>query len=227
MPCVLARLEADVVGPEQPAQDLLAGGQQPVDLRRWKRDVQEEADGEVRPAGAQHRRHEHEVEVVHPHPCRRAGLREDRVREPLVDLDVSPPRLLGDPQAVGEVVEQRPQRVVADPSVEVVDLVRAQEDGVETVLREPCGHLLAGAPRARAHQASRPTRAPGTPWSEETSPPALGSKRGSPDSSTRRTGSRLLAITTSCFRTPRASRRASGSLLRASNVVDTTIVIAS
>ena len=45
---VVADLEADVVGAEHAAQQLLARGQEPVDLGRRERRVQEEADREPR-----------------------------------------------------------------------------------------------------------------------------------------------------------------------------------
>ena len=88
---VVADLEADVVGAEHAAQELLARGQQPVDLGGRERDVQEEPDREPRLARAQHRRDEHEVEVVHPDARVGLAVLEDRVREALVDLDVPLP----------------------------------------------------------------------------------------------------------------------------------------
>ena len=48
---VVAGVEADVVGAEHPVQELGPRRQQPVDLGRRERDVQEEADREVGAAG--------------------------------------------------------------------------------------------------------------------------------------------------------------------------------
>ena len=141
MPRVVADLEADVVGSEQPAQHLLARGQQAVHLGRREGRVQEEADRETRRAAAEHRGHEHEVEVVHPHARLRAAALEDRVREALVDVHVVLPRLGRQPEPVAEVVQERPERVVADLAVEVLLLVRGEIDRDEVLLRE----LLGGA----------------------------------------------------------------------------------
>ena len=150
---VVADLEADVVRPEDAAQQLLARGQQAVDLRGRERDVQEEADRESRRSRAQHRGNEHEMEVVHPHARVGLAVLEDRLREALVHLDVARPRLRRDPQALREVVEERPQRVVAHLPVEVRLLLRGEEDRVEVVLGEPRPHAL--LPRRR-HDHSRP-----------------------------------------------------------------------
>ena len=120
---VVADLEADVVGAEHAAQELLSSGQQPVHLGRRERDVQEEPDREPGLPRAQHRRDEHEVEVVHPDARVGLAVLDDRVGEALVDLDVARPRLRRDAQPVLEVVEERPERVVADLPVEVLLLL--------------------------------------------------------------------------------------------------------
>ena len=140
--CVVTDLEADVVGAEHAAQELLSRGQQPVHLGRRERDVQEEPDREPRLARPQHRRDEHEVEVVHPDARVGLAVLDDRVGEALVDLDVPRPRLGRDAQPPLEVVEERPERVVADLPVEVLLLVRRQEHRVQVILGEPRAHAL-------------------------------------------------------------------------------------
>ena len=157
VPRVVADLEAHVVGAEHAAQELLARREQPVHLGRRERDVQEEPDREPRRARAQHRRHEHEVEVVHPHARVGLAVLDDRVREALVHLDVPRPCLGRDPQPVREVVEERPERVVADLPVEVLLLLRGEEDRVQVVLREPAARRASRASAARPSPASRPT----------------------------------------------------------------------
>ncbi len=140
VPRVVADLEAHVVRAEHTAEQLLAGGKQAVHLGGRKRDVEEEADREPRLAGAEHRGDEHEVEVVHPHARVRLAVLEDRLGEALVHLDVARPRLGSDAQPLGEVVEERPQRVVAHLPVEVPLLLGREEHGVEVILREPRPH---------------------------------------------------------------------------------------
>ena len=61
---------------------------------------------------------------------------EDRVREALVHLDVALPRLRRDPQPVREVVEERPERVVADAVVEVLLLAAGEQHRIQVVARE-------------------------------------------------------------------------------------------
>ena len=78
-------LEADQVRAEQPAEDLDAARQLHEQLDRRERDVQEEADPQVRTLCAQHRRHELQLVVLHPHGGAAVGDRGGRVGEPLVD----------------------------------------------------------------------------------------------------------------------------------------------
>ena len=139
---VVADLEADVVGAEHAAQELLTSGQQPVHLGRRERDVQEEPDRQPGLPRAQHRRDEHEVEVVHPYARVRLAVLDDRVGEALVDLDVACPRLRRDAQPVGEVVEERPEGVVADLAVEVLLFLGGEEDRVQVILGQLRAHAL-------------------------------------------------------------------------------------
>ncbi len=98
--------------------------------------MQEEADGEPWGPAAQHRRHQHQVEVVDPDSRVWPRVLEDRVGEALVDAHVVLPGLGRDAEPVREVVEERPEGVVADPAVEVLLLVRGEEDRDEVPLLE-------------------------------------------------------------------------------------------
>ena len=131
---VVARVKADVVGAEHPAQQLGSRRQQAVDLRRGKGDVQEEADCKVGSEPPQLLRHEREMEVVHPDLCLRRGEVGDGLREAQVHAPVDVPRLAREAHAVDEVMEERPDRLVADASVERLLLRIAQEDGHASVL---------------------------------------------------------------------------------------------
>ena len=112
--------------------------------------MQEEADREVGPRGAKHRRYEHEVEVVHPdasvHPL---GGGERRLCEAPVHVHVALPCLFRDPQPIHEVVEQGPQRVVADTAVEVFDLVLVEKHRVEPLSLQGTPHRARAAGRDR------------------------------------------------------------------------------
>ncbi len=104
--------------------------------------MQEEADREPRLAAAEQLRDEHQMEVVDPDPAVGLAVLEDRVGVALVDLDVALPRLGRDAQTVREVVEERPQGVVADASVEVLLLVGGEEHRHEVVLRQALDDVL-------------------------------------------------------------------------------------
>ena len=91
---VVTGVEADVVGAEEPAEHLLAGREQAVDLRRRERDVEEEPDRDIRSHPPQRLRHEHQLEVVHPDAAARCAVLGNRLREALVDRHVAAPCLL-------------------------------------------------------------------------------------------------------------------------------------
>ena len=84
-------MESDVVGAEEAVQDLLADREDPVELRRRERDMQEETDRKVGATPPQSGGHQHQVEIVHPHPCARRAMLGDRVGEPVIHLDVALP----------------------------------------------------------------------------------------------------------------------------------------
>ena len=105
-------LEAEQVGSEQAAEQLLAPAQDAEDRRRRERDVPEDAEPGADAGGAQEPGHEAEVEVVDPDEVagRHAGLH-DR-REALVGRPVGGPVALLDAAAAREHVAQRPQHLV-------------------------------------------------------------------------------------------------------------------
>ena len=79
------------VGAEQALEELVAPRQDAEHLRGRERDVQEEADARLGQALAQHRRHEHELVVVHPDQVAGLILRDDGIGEPLVHAAVDVP----------------------------------------------------------------------------------------------------------------------------------------
>src|SRR5262245_45048274 len=81
-------LEANQVGPEQSLEDLVAPRELLEQFRRRERDVQEEADPDVRTGAPQHRRYELQLVVLHPDGAAFGHRTGGGVRESLVDLDV-------------------------------------------------------------------------------------------------------------------------------------------
>ena len=177
-------LEADQVGAEQPAQDLRPARQLHEQFDRRERDVQEEADAQVRADRAEHRRHQLQLVVLHPDGGLLAGLLGGRLGEPLVDPPVRlPPAALVD-RRLDRVVVQRPQAGVGEALVVPLHVVRGQRDRVQRhpVQLERLGRRLAGFRRAtgpadpgavlrgeyrvqRGHQTAR-TASPGAPLTD-------------------------------------------------------------
>ena len=99
------------------------------------------------------------MEVVHPDTrVVPFGRCQRRLREAAVHVDVALPRLLGDAESIDEVVEQRPERVVADAAVEVLDLVLVEKHGMQPVSLERAPN---GAGAALWHRSPWPAD-PGT-----------------------------------------------------------------
>ena len=90
--------------------------------------MQEEADAEVGPQRAQHRRHEVQLVVVDPHGRVLRGHRRGEVGEALVRLDVALPPLAAELGRAHRVVVERPQRAVREALVEALDLARVEPD---------------------------------------------------------------------------------------------------
>ena len=139
-----AELEADEVGAEEAAQDLVAPGQLDEQLGGREGDVQEEADEEVGALLAQHLRHELQLVVLHPDRGALLGHRRRAVREALVDLHVRVPPLPAELGRHDHVVVERPQGAVGEPLVVVGDLGLRQRhrDELEAVVLERLDHLV-------------------------------------------------------------------------------------
>ncbi len=144
----------------QTGGDLGAPRQTHEQLHRRERDVEEEADDEVGSLVAQHLGHELQVVVVDPHDRPVWCDLGEGVGEALVDALVGVPVLAVVGRVAQGVVVQRPQCVVGEPLVVVLDLVGAHQHGlqVHAVERERLGNVvgLAGpadpCPAARSQQ---------------------------------------------------------------------------
>ena len=121
----LGELEADQVGAEQSFEDLPPPGQLLEELGRRERDVEVEADPEVRPEVAEHLGDQLELVVVHPHGALLGGELGGLLGEAPVDLDVLVPPLAVELRLGDDVVVERPQGRVGEPLVVALDLVLA------------------------------------------------------------------------------------------------------
>ena len=121
-----APLEADQVGAEEPLDDLPAPRQLREQLIAGERDVAEEPDPQIRSGSTQHRRHQLQLVVVHPHRGARSRLRGGHLREPLVDRHIGVPPGPVELRGGDDVVIERPQRGIAEAFVDVLDLSRRQ-----------------------------------------------------------------------------------------------------
>ena len=146
---VLVDVEAEEVGAEQPLQELAPHRQHPEDLRRRPRRVQEPADAQPRLTLAQQAGQQHQVVVVHPHHVLGARNRRDGVGKLGVGQAVRLPLLLleagGALLALGrarDVVEERPEHVVAEAVVVAARERLVEEDGHAAAPQHVPAHLL-------------------------------------------------------------------------------------
>ena len=133
---VRRRVETDEVRPEQTVEDLPGVLVDAEQLRRRKRNVQEEADLRLRALPPDHPRHEHEVVVVDPDVVALVVLVEHPRGELAVDVAVGLPVRLIELAVLLEVVEQRPDRSIGVAEVVPRDLLLGEIDGTQLV-----GHL--------------------------------------------------------------------------------------
>ena len=125
------QLEADQVGAEQALEQLAPPGQLLEQLGRRERDVQVEADPQVRPELPQHLRHQLHLVVVHPDQRTLVGQLGGLVGEALVDLDVGVPPLAVELRLGHQVVVERPQRAVGEALVVALDVLGGHRHRVE------------------------------------------------------------------------------------------------
>ena len=128
VPGAAGELETDQVGAQQALDDLGAPGQPHEQLDRRERDVQEEPDPHVGPQPAEQLRDELQLVVVHPDGRARRGEIGGRLGEPRVDLLVGLPPVAVELRFDDGIVIQRPQGLVGEALVVVVDLVAGQRD---------------------------------------------------------------------------------------------------
>ncbi len=124
-----ADVERHQVRGQQPAQQLPAPREDPEHVRRGEGDVQEKADARRGGQAAQMVRHAQQLIVVHPDEVGSAGVGGRRLGEALVHPVVRAPRRRIDLRPADEIVEQRPQRAVAEPLVILRHLTRRQRHG--------------------------------------------------------------------------------------------------
>jgi archaeosine-15-forming tRNA-guanine transglycosylase len=98
--------------------------------------VVEVADLRIGQAFAEHLRQEHQVVVVNPDDVVGPGHLHHGIAEPLVHPLIDLPRLRVVVCREVEVVEERPEGVVAEPVVVVLDIVRGEKDRVALLFSE-------------------------------------------------------------------------------------------
>ena len=116
-------METDQVGPDDPLQQLAPPGQQPEELVRWEGNVQKEANLRVGQLLADHAGQQHQLIVVDPDAVVWFDYLEQGVAEAPVDPHVGLPEILVVYRVVGEIVEQRPDGVVREAVVVVLQVV--------------------------------------------------------------------------------------------------------
>ena len=147
---VVEGVEADEVRVEHRPQDLFAARERAEDLGGGERRVQRQAEADAVQALAQQRGQHEQVVVVDPDEVARdvADGRDDDVGEGLVRLHVAAPEVGVEPPGARrreghQVVQQRPELLLAEAAVVPLAQLRSQEDGAAAERREELeGHRL-------------------------------------------------------------------------------------
>lgn len=156
VPDVIVGVEPEQIRAEQALQNLLPPREQPEHLVGGERDVQEEPDPDLGKPGADQRRGEHEVVVLHPDRVPGLGDLGHRGGEPLVDPAVGVPVETIVRRVLREVVEQWPDRAVAEPAVVLPHVAPGQEHGNAVVARKVPAHVGLLAPKRLRHDPRPP-----------------------------------------------------------------------
>ena len=136
---VVVGMEADEVGSQHAADDLVAPRQRAERLVVGEGDVQEEPDGRIRQRLAQHRRQQHEVVVLDPQRVARARFCQCYLAESFVHAPVCLPFFLVEAGELGEPVEQRPDGRVGEALVVGFGVAVVQEHRAAIALVERRG----------------------------------------------------------------------------------------
>ena len=168
---VLLGLEADEVVGEQRADQRLVLRQRREDLGRRERRVQEEADALPHAAPAQFLGERDQVEVVHPHQVAGAEQPRERLREPGVDPSVGLELAALEAHQVDAEMHQRPQAVVAEAVVVVLEILLRQVERRQGD-RPRASSVCSCARPAGAVRPLQPNQSPPRSRSASTSPTA-------------------------------------------------------
>ena len=136
---VVVGMEADEVGSQHAADDLVAPRQRAERLVVGEGDVQEEPDGRIRQRLAQHRRQQHEVVVLDPQRVAGARFGQHCLAEPFVHAPVGLPFFFVEACELGEPVEQRPDGRVGEALVVGFGVAVVQEHRAAIALVERRG----------------------------------------------------------------------------------------
>ena len=136
---VVVGMEADEVGSQHAADDLVAPRQRAERLVVGEGDVQEEPDGRIRQRLAQHRRKQHEVVVLDPQRVAGARFGQRCLAEPFVHAPVGLPFFFVEACELGEPVEQRPDGRVGEALVVGFGVAVVQEHRAAIALVERRG----------------------------------------------------------------------------------------
>src|ERR1051326_984765 len=125
-------METDEVGAKKPFQYFRTpfAGKKPVDLECRERNVEKEPDRNPRQTLAHEAGQEHQVVIMNPEDV--AGLHQfrQRIAKCLVDFPVLLPVLIVVSGVAGEIMEEGPDRLVAEALVEIFHILLREEDGI-------------------------------------------------------------------------------------------------
>jgi hypothetical protein len=137
-------LKAEEIVMQQRLDQSHAPRQLEIDVGRWKRDVQEEADAGVAAQPTQFGGDVHQMVVVHPDEVVVRARRVHYLRIFAVDLAIGAP--VGGVEIAQQlhVVEQRPDHLVGEALVEVAYLLGRERHGLQRVTRRAAHRVQLG-----------------------------------------------------------------------------------
>ena len=153
---VVIGMETHKIGAHKPVDDVSTPGKQAKHLGRGKRDMQEEADGRIGHPLSEHSRKKHQVVIMYPDNVILTRDLGHLVAEDPVDAHVGIPEVVAVYGVEGKVMEERPDRLVGEAEVEVVDIILGEKNPVTPPLSKILPNLVLMPPKTFLSQSTPP-----------------------------------------------------------------------
>ncbi len=138
---VIVGMKSHQVGAQKPTEDLFPPGQKPEDFEGRKWDMKEKADGRPGQPLAKQGGQEHQMVIMDPDLIAGPDDFEGFAAEFLIDPLVGGPVTLVVDGVSGKIMEQRPDRLVGEPMVIIINLGLAEKNGTTVLFFEKAANL--------------------------------------------------------------------------------------